>query len=137
MPKTVQQSVRFKASPERLFDIYMDSRKHSAATNAKAKLSRSVGGRFTAHNGYIRGKNLAIVRNRMMVQSWRGRDWKKTDMDSVLMLVFRRVPAGRGRIDMVHANVPDRWYSLIKRGWNEYYWKPWKAYLRKSKKKRR
>jgi hypothetical protein len=34
MTKAIQQSVKFKASPETLFDMYLDSKKHSAATGA-------------------------------------------------------------------------------------------------------
>ncbi|MFQ5941874.1 MAG: SRPBCC domain-containing protein [Nitrososphaerales archaeon] len=132
MVKTIQQAVKFNVSPDRLFDIYMDSKKHSAAINGKVSISRKVGARFSAHNGYIKGKNLAIVPKRMIVQSWRGYDWKKRDMDSTLILTFSKA-AGGARINLVHANVPDKWYTLIKKGWYQYYWKPWRAYLRSKK----
>jgi len=46
MPKTIQHKVSFRASPETLFNIYLSSRKHAAATGAKAAMSRKVGGRF-------------------------------------------------------------------------------------------
>lgn len=39
MPKTIQHAVRFSASPDQLFDIYMNSRKHSAAIQAEAVIS--------------------------------------------------------------------------------------------------
>ena len=106
MPKTIQQKATFRASPETLFDLYLSSRKHSAATGAKAMMSRKVGGKFTAHAGHLHGRNLAIVPKRLIVQSWRGSDWKKRDLDSILVLVFSRVRGG-GRISMVHMNVPD------------------------------
>ncbi len=132
MPKTIQQRVSFRASPETLFDIYLSSRKHAAATGAKATMSRTVGARFVAYAGHLRGRNLAIVSKRLIVQSWRGANWKKRDLDSILVLVFSRVRGG-GRISMVHANVPDAHAASISRGWGTYYWKPWKAYLRKLK----
>lgn len=43
MAKTIQQAVHLAASPETLFDIYLDSRKHSAATGSRASVSRRVG----------------------------------------------------------------------------------------------
>lgn len=132
MPKTIQHAVRFSASPDQLFNIYMNSRKHSAAIAARAAISRKVGARFTAHDGWIRGKNLAIVPKRMIVQSWRGADWKKTDLDSILILAFSRAPGG-GRIALVHANVPDKWHALIKRGWHTHYWNRWRVYLRRKR----
>ena len=131
MAKTIQQSVKFRVSPEELFDIYMNSKKHSAATNSRVSVSRKVTGRFTAFGGMLRGKILALAPKRMIVQSWRGSDWKKTDLDSILILTFSRVRRG-GRISLVHANVPDRHYAGINKGWAKYYWKPWKAYLKRK-----
>lgn len=128
MPKTIRQAVKFSVAPGMLFDIYLDSKKHSAATKAKASVSRRVGGSFRAFGGALRGKNLAIVPKRMIVQSWRGADWKKADTDSILILTFQRASRG-GQINLVHANVPDRCYAGIQKGWYKYYWRPWKAYL--------
>ena len=130
MPKTVLQTVRFGVSPETLFDIYMDSKKHAAAIAARATLSRKVGGKFTAHNRYITGRNLAIVPKRMIVQSWRGSDWRKPILDSVLILTFTKAPGG-ARLDLVHANLPDHVYRSIKKGWTTHYWNRWKAYLKR------
>jgi activator of HSP90 ATPase len=129
MARTIQQTVRFRLAPERLFDIYMDSKKHSAATKFAASVSRKVGGRFSAFNGMLQGKNLAIVPKRMIVQAWRGSDWKKTDLDSILILTFSKAPGG-GQISLVHANVPDKHYAGIQKGWPKYYWNPWRIYLK-------
>ncbi len=132
MAKTIIQTVKFSASPEQLFDIYLDSKKHSAAIAARASISRKVGSKFNAHNGWIRGKNLAIVRKRMIVQSWRGADWKKADLDSILILTFAKAPGG-ARLTLVHANVPDRNYPSINKGWHTHYWNRWKAYLKRTR----
>lgn len=129
MAKTIQQTVKFTVSPEKLFDIYMNSKKHSAAIKSRASVSRKVGGKFNAFGGVLRGKMLVIAPKRMIVQTWRGSDWKKTDPDSILILTFSKASGG-GRISLVHANVPDRHYVGINKGWNKYYWKPWKAYLK-------
>ena len=60
MTRAIQQRVRFNVSPARLFNIYMDSRQHSAATQAKAVVSRKVGGKFSAFEGTLSGKMLAV-----------------------------------------------------------------------------
>jgi activator of HSP90 ATPase len=132
MPKTIQQTVRFNVSPNRLFETYIDSKKHSAATNSKAFIDRRVGGKFSAYEGYIKGKNLFIVPNRLIIQSWRGLDWRKRDLDSTLILTFSKIRSG-SRLDMVHANVPNHMYRHIKKGWFEYYWQPWKSYFKLQK----
>lgn len=128
MAKTIQQRVRFRVPPETLFETYVNSRRHSAAIGAPASVSRKVGGRFSAFNGALRGKNLAIVPKRLIVQAWRGSDWKKSELDSLLILTFRKAREG-GEIGLVHANVPDHAYRGITKGWNSYYWRPWRRYF--------
>jgi len=131
MAKTIQQTVKFGASPQRLFNIYMDSKRHGEAINSRASVSRKVGGKFSAFDGALAGRNLAIVPNRMIVQSWRGSNWKKTDPDSILILTFSKAPGG-ARVNLVHANLPDHAYTRIQKGWTTYYWNPWRAYLRRK-----
>ena len=77
--KTIQQTVKFPAPPEKLFDIFLDSKKHAAAVNSQASVSRKVGGRFRIFGGVLQGKNLAIVPKRMIVQVWRGSNWTKSE----------------------------------------------------------
>ncbi len=129
MTPAIQQRVRFNVPPARLFKLYMDSKQHSAATRAKAVVSGRVGGKFSAFDGTISGKFLAIVPNRMIVQSWRSKHWKETDLDSILVLTFSEIRRG-GQIDLVHVNVPAHDHDGVTRGWEKYYWKPWRGYLK-------
>lgn len=132
MTKAIQQGVEFAASPERLFEIYIDSKKHSTATGAKATVSRKVGGKFTAFDGMLSGKNLVVIPNHMIVQAWRGSHWKKTDADSILILKFSKTKSG-SRVDLVHVNVPDHDHAGVTKGWSKFYWKPWRAHLKKTR----
>jgi len=129
MAKTIQQTVRFKASPEELFQTYLDSKKHAAVIGDKVSISRKVGAAFSAFDGMLRGKNLLIVPNRLIVQSWRAKPWKKADLDSILILFFTKVRGG-AQITLVHVNVPSYDYAGVKKGWPKYYWTPWKASLK-------
>jgi activator of HSP90 ATPase len=132
MAKTIVQSTRFRASPAALFELYVDAKKHSAVTGSRVAVSRRAGGRFWAFGGGLVGRNLLVSPGRLIVQSWRSRGWKRSDPDSILVLAFGEAPGG-GRVDMVHANVPDRDHAAIKSGWGKHYWRPWRAYLAKSK----
>jgi activator of HSP90 ATPase len=128
MTKAIQQSVEFNASPETLYAMYVDSRKHAKATGAPAKLSRKVGGAFTAFDGMLRGKNLLLAPKKMIVQAWRSIAFKKSDPDSILILTFSKTASG-ARVDLVHANVPVQDHQGVTKGWQKYYWKPWRDYL--------
>jgi hypothetical protein len=53
MTPTILQRVRFSASPETLFEMYMDSKKHAASTGGPAKMSRKVGETWSAAGGAV------------------------------------------------------------------------------------
>jgi hypothetical protein len=96
MTPVIQQSVRFRTTPQALFDLYMDSTKHSRSTGAPARIGRKVGGKFTAFGRQLEGKNLHLVRGKQIVQLWRATHWKKGDW-STLVLTFSRVAPGPNR----------------------------------------
>jgi len=129
MSKTIVQEVVFKNTTSKaLYDLYMDTKKHSAATGAPAKVSTKVGGSFSAYSGYIAGKNLQLLKNKLIVQTWRAQDWKKDDLDSIFIIALQ--PKGKDVVlHAVHANVPDNQAKGIDKGWYEFYWEPWKKYL--------
>ena len=134
MTKAIQQAAKFYARPEVLFEMYMDSKKHSEATGAPAKIDRRPGGKFTAFGGQLSGKIQAVVPNKMIVQSWRG-PWKANDLDSILVITFKTMDEGT-RVDIVHSNVPEHDHKGVAKGWPKYYWEPWKEYLKRNKKKK-
>jgi len=112
----------------RLYSTYLSSKDHTAATGASTKIQNKEGARFKAWGNYIGGKNLQLVKDTQIVQSWRASDWKKSQPDSTLVLLFEDV-GENAVITMVHANVPDKEFESLKKGWNEYYWNPWKKYF--------
>jgi len=131
MPTTVEQSVRFSAPAKELYDLYLDPRRHAAVTGAPVKISPKPGSKFSAFDGMISGVTLGTVPGKLIVQRWRGSQWKDTDADSVLVLSFVQ-DGKRGRIDLVHANVPRHDRAGVTQGWKKYYWKPLRAYLKRA-----
>jgi activator of HSP90 ATPase len=127
MPKTIHQSVTFKASPQIVYDLLMDSKLHSAFTQAKARISPQVGGSINAYDGYISGKNLALKKGKLIVQSWRASDWPEEYLSTVTF-ALEKVAAGT-RLTFTHQQVPSEEYADFKQGWIDNYWKPMKAYL--------
>ena len=131
--KTLTQKVIFKnTTPEQLYNLYMDAKLHSLVTGDMAKITNKEGSSFTAYGDYISGKNLQLVPGKLIVQSWRGIDFKKSDLDSTFILQFEK-QGNDAVLYMVHANVPDSEADGIKTGWSDFYWTPWKTYLAKQK----
>ena len=129
MAKNVIQRIQFNATPETLYAIYMDPRKHAKAIGSKVRLVPKEGGRFSAF-GMLEGRFLLLEKGKRIVQTWRGMHWKKSDPDSILILTFKKTPGG-AEIMLVHAQVPEHDYKGIQQGWPTHYWRPWKKYLAK------
>lgn len=132
MATTIRQTVLLEAPPHAVFEAILDSKKHSAFTGDKASLSRKVGGKFTAFDGYIRGQNVKIEKDKVIVQSWRNTDFKETDPDSKVMFHFSKKGKGT-RLLFVHSNVPNRLAEDLRQGWLDFYWAPLKVYLEPTK----
>jgi activator of HSP90 ATPase len=74
---------------------------------------------------------LQLIPNRLVVQSWRAAEWPDTEPESTFILLFEQ--SGTDVIvTMTHANVPGNQYKALKAGWNDFYWKPWKAFLKNN-----
>jgi activator of HSP90 ATPase len=132
MTPPIIQSIKLPASPQELYRTILDSKLHTAMTGMPAKVSEKVGSKWSAFGGSISGRNLMLVPGKMIVQAWRSTYFKKVDPDSILVMTFTKVPGG-ARIDLVHVNVAAQDHKGVTNGWKQYYWVPWRAYLKKKK----
>jgi activator of HSP90 ATPase len=130
--KVIKQSVTLPAEPHEVYEAYMDSKKHAAFTGDAARMSRRKGARFTAGSGYIDGRNVELVPDERIVQTWRGSDWPEGHY-SELTITLKRVKGGT-RLDFLQKDVPEDQYGPISEGWHEFYWEPLKEWLAARKK---
>jgi activator of HSP90 ATPase len=128
LPKLVKQSVVLPASARELYAMYLNPRTHAAITGHKVAIGARPGARFRAFDGALTGRILQTVPGRLIVQAWRSKAFHKGDADSTLVLRFT-ASGKKGRIDLMHVNVPDHDYRGVNAGWKQYYWKPWRKFL--------
>ena len=128
MPRTIQLAASLPASPDRLFDMYLDPVEHAAFTGSPVTISDRPGTAFSAFDKVLTGTILQVIPKHLIVQSWRSQNWGPTDVDSTLVLTFWPEKDG-GRIELVHANVADVDFAGVSEGWEKYYWSPWRAQL--------
>lgn len=127
--RIVKQSIVLPATPRALYSMYLSPRAHGAITGGAVQVGSRPGSRFRAFGGALNGRMLHTVPGRLIVQAWRSTAFRKGDHDSTLILRFLPAGRNRGRIDLVHVNVPAHDYGGVNRGWKNYYWKPWRKFL--------
>jgi activator of HSP90 ATPase len=121
MPTEIHQEVTFKAKPKDVYEALMDTKKHTAFTkNGKAKISKKVGGAFTAHGGYISGVNLELVENKRIVQSWRAKNWPK-GVYSIVSFKIEKDGTGT-KLTFDHTGLPEKEVGHLTEGWKKMYW---------------
>ena len=122
--KTLRQTVTFKASPRAVYDMLMDSKKHQSLSGVPAKISKKVGGRFTAWGSHLSGFNLVLKPGQKIVQAWRATGWWP-DHYSIATFDITKAHGG-SRLTFTQIGIPPGRYSGHNRGWIETYWTPMK-----------
>ena len=126
--RTIRQTVTFKADPRNVYEMIMDSKKHTELAGDRAKISRKSGGKFNVGD-YIEGANLELIPDERIVQTWRYSDWPQGHY-SKATFSFKAVEGGT-RLTFTQSDVPAEFYKDIRQGWIDYYWTPMKEMLKK------
>jgi activator of HSP90 ATPase len=126
---TIIQKIVFKnTTTKQLYDLYMNAKLHGHITDAPVKISEKPGSKLDVFGGYITGKTLQTVKNKLIVQQWHAADWNANASDSAFVLSFEQ--KGKNAIlNVFHGNVPDVKANSLDKGWHDHYWNPWKQYL--------
>ena len=127
--KDLKQGAMIKASPEDVYGAFMDAKKHSVFTGAKAVIDPKVGGKFSVWDGYASGVTKELVPGKKIVQTWRASDWPEGH-HSTITLTLAKTSTGT-KLSFVQKGIPAESFDDIKQGWIDYYWKPMKKMLEK------
>lgn len=130
--KTIKQMQSIPAKPMEVYQALVDAKKHTEFTGSKATCNPKVGGKFTAWDGYIFGKNLTLQPGKRIVQEWKTTEWPAGYPPSIVEFTFKEAK-GRTRLRMVHSKVPAEQANSYRQGWIDSYWNPLKRYFRKRR----
>jgi activator of HSP90 ATPase len=130
MSKSIRQKITFNASPIAVYTALMDSKQHAAFTEDRASISKQVGGKFSAHGGFLTGINVELVIGKRIVQAWRYKEWPQ---GAYSIIRFDLTPSRTGGtvLNFTQDGVPDSWCDQHKVGWRDYYWEPLKEWFAK------
>jgi len=127
--KIIEQEIVIKTTPHEIYEAFMDSKIHSKFTEGKAKISREIGGSYSVFEGDLTGKNVELIPDKKIVQTWRseGENWPK-GYYSTITINLEPVDSGT-LIKFTHVDIPEGAYESVKEGWDSYYWEPLKELL--------
>ena len=128
MCKTIKQKVKFQAPPKAVYELLMDSKKHSAFTLEHASIGKKIGDKFTAYSGHLTGINVDLAPAKRVVQAWRSNDFPE-GIFSMAAFTLTRTKDGGTELVLTHRGVPKELIPQIDAGWREYYWRRMKDYL--------
>jgi activator of HSP90 ATPase len=128
--KSIKQTVTFDATPDKIYNLIMDQKKHAAFTGSKVTMSTKVDGKFNAFDGYIHGYNIELVENKKIVQAWHFAE-EGWPVDHYSICTFLLGQAGnKTKLDFRQTDVPEDKVESLKDGWKQFYWKAMKAFLK-------
>ena len=132
----IRQTVFLEASPQEVYEAFLDPLKHSAFTGSPSTSTFELGVEFTAWDGYITAKNVELVKNERIVQEWETSEWPEGYPASRLELSLGSRRGGT-ELTMVHSKVPAEQVEEYRGGWVSSYWDPLKGYLARERKAQR
>jgi activator of HSP90 ATPase len=115
------------AVPGDVYHAWLDSELHSKMTGGKAEISPTPGETFTAWNGYISGKNIALEAGSKIIQAWRTADFTEDEKDSHLEINFM-LEEGITRVIIHHTDLPPHG-KQYEQGWFDSYLEPMKRFF--------
>ncbi len=119
------------STPEKIYQAWLDSKQHGEMTGGAADVSAVEGEAFQAWDGYIQGKNLNLIPNQRIVQSWRTSEFEDSEEDSRLEILLEEAEGGT-KLTIKHSNLPAHG-GQYEAGWDESYFQPMKIYFEGQK----
>jgi activator of HSP90 ATPase len=127
--ESLKVKITLPTTAETLYKAWLSSKEHTAFTGATAKASSKVNGKFSAWDDYISGKNVELVPNKKIVQTWRSVDFDESAPDSMLELTFEE-KGNKTTLHLHHYNLQKGDAKKYTDGWKESYFEPMKDYFK-------
>jgi activator of HSP90 ATPase len=123
----LHQEVGFKSTPQRIYEILLDSKQFAAFTGMPAEIDPKEGGAFSTFGGLVVGRNIELLPNQRIVQAWRPTHW---DPGVYSVVKFElKLQASETIIVLDHTGFPEGEFDHLDPGWKSRYWDPLKKYL--------
>lgn len=123
----LHQEIEIHASPERIYDALLNSKKFTEFSGAPAEISAKAGGVFSMFGGRITGRNVELVKDQRIVQAWRSGTWPP-GVYSIVKFEIKPM-ADKTVVVLDHTGFPAGDFESLGGGWTGHYWEPMKKYF--------
>jgi activator of HSP90 ATPase len=124
---SLHQEIEFKATPQRIYAAFLDSKQFASFTGLPAEIDPKAGGAFNMFGGLIVGRNVELLPNQRLVQAWRPAHWEPGVYSIVRFELKAQDPGSLLVFD--HIGFPAEEYEHLSEGWPLRYWEPLKKFL--------
>jgi uncharacterized protein YndB with AHSA1/START domain len=128
---TLSLSTVLPATPQQIYDAWLDGDAHSAMTGSRAEIEPRVGGKQRAWDGYIDGEFLDLLPGLRIALAWRTRDFPSEAPFSRVELTLASVEGGT-RIALAHTGIPEGQGERYETGWEQFYFAPMRRYFERA-----
>jgi activator of HSP90 ATPase len=121
---SLHDEITLKTSPQRIYELLLNSKQFSALTGAPAEIDPQAGGAFSTFGKLIEGRNIELVPNQRIVQAWRPAAWEP-GLYSIVRFELKPQNS-ETTIVLDHTGFPEGDFAHLEWGWNSHYWQPLK-----------
>ena len=126
--KVVKQTYEINAPVDKVWDALINPNQIEKWGGGPAEMNDQEGSEFKLWGGDIYGKNIKVIKNKMLVQEWIEGDWDKPSI-----VTFNLSESdGKTTVELIHTDIPDNQAKDIEEGWRDYYMIPLKELVESS-----
>lgn len=128
--KTTRFTIKtnFPVSAQKIYQAWLNGTQHTKMTGGQATGTAETGSEFTAWDGYISGRNVDLIANKKIVQTWRTIEFDEKEDDSQIEIILNDMDNGCEFI-LTHTQIPSG-QPDYEQGWQEHYFEPMKEYFK-------
>lgn len=122
----ISKTYEIEAPVEKVWDALTNKESIMQWTGADAEMAASEDFDFNMWDGDVWGRNIRVVKNELLEQSWYGGDWPKPS-HVVIQLDGKH---GKTTVQLTHTDVPGDVEADFDAGWDTEYFGPIEQFVR-------
>jgi activator of HSP90 ATPase len=127
---SILHTIRFQAPAAAIYEVLVRGELFAKMSGAPAQIDAAPQGEISLFGGYISGRNLELIPNKKLVQTWRSKDWPE-EIESTVSFALAE-DQGTTTLSFEHKGFPEDMAEHLEKGWHEKYWNPIRKFVEAS-----